>query len=132
MSREQKCYFCEKSASVSSAVNENKDDNRVKCETGGIYYLGSSTLFEKDYKEMPREKRTMLSAYTRQCFELGEEPPELGDTDLLKNIIAEYENKTLDDEVENLILYLRERSSQYGELASWDAEKDFKLKLINL
>jgi hypothetical protein len=127
MSQEQKCYLCEKSASVSSAVNENKDVNRVECETCGIYYLGSPTLFEKDYKEMPREKRAMLSAYTRQCFELEEEPPELGNTDLLKDIIAEYENKTLDNKVKNLILNLREKSSQYGELVSWAAENDYPI-----
>jgi len=55
---------------------------------------------------MPREKRSVLSAYRRECFELEEEPPELGDTGLLIDIIKECENKTLEYKVENLIWYL--------------------------
>lgn len=115
MSLEQKCCLCEKTAKVTSAVDENKDANRVGCETCGIYYLGSPTLFEKDYKEMPREKKAMLSAYTREQFELGKKPPELGDTDALEGIIAEYENKSDDEKLENLIWYIRKGSPQFGD-----------------
>ena len=125
MSPEQRCILCEKDANVKDAPG--RDANRVGCETCGIYYLGAPTLFEKDYKEMPREKRAMLSAYTRERFELGEEPPEFGDADALEGIIAEYENKSDNEKLKNLIWYIRKESTQFGDSAPLDAEKDYPI-----
>jgi len=127
MSKEGRCYLCEKNANVSSATNERKDANRVECETCKIYYLDAPIMFRKEYEEMPREKRAMLSSYTRERFEHREKPPELGDPDALKEIIASYENKTLDEKLENLIWYIRKNSPQFGGSVSWDAEKDYPI-----
>jgi len=69
----------------------------------------------------------MLSAYTRERFELGEEPPELGDPKNLEEIIAEYKNKTAGEKLKNLVWYIRKKSPQFGDSVSLDAEKDYPI-----
>lgn len=125
MSEEFKCILCEKNAQRSGV--QGKDEYLAECTTCGKYFLGSPEIFEGSYTSMPREKRAMVSAYTRELFERGEEPPELGDSDALKEIIAKYENKTLDEKLENLIWYIRKKSSQFGDSVSWDAQKDYPI-----
>lgn len=124
MSSEQRCILCEKDANVGAS---GRDAIFVQCETCGKYYLGAPDMFRGDYEEMPREKRAMLSAYTREKSELREEPPELGDADALEGIIAEYENKSDDEKFENLIWYIRNESSQFGDSVPLDAEKDYPI-----
>ncbi len=125
MFEESKCVLCQKEAKVSSAPG--KDAYSIECNICGHYLLASPELFEKSYIEMPREKRAMLSAYTRNLFEHGEEPPELGDPDLLKEIIAEYENKKAGEKIKNLIRYTRKKSSQLGDSVPFDPEKDYPI-----
>jgi hypothetical protein len=119
------CILCERNAEKSHI--QGKDGYLVECDTCGRYFLASPAIFEKDYTEMPRERRAMISAYTRDCFECSAETPELGDIDNMKEIIEENENKTLDDKLENLILYLRKKSSQFGDSVSYDAQKDYPI-----
>jgi len=76
---------------------------------------------------MPRENRAMLSAYTRERFELGVEPPELGDPKNLEGIIAEYKNKTAGEKLKNLVWHIRKKSPQFGDSVSLDAEKDYPI-----
>ncbi len=125
MLEESKCVLCQKETKVSSAPEKNAYS--IECDICGHYLLASPELFEKSYTEMPREKRAMLSAYTRNLFEHGEEPPELGDPDLLKEIIAEYENKKAGEKIKNLIWYTRKKSSQFGDSVPFDPEKDFPI-----
>ena len=125
MIEESKCVLCQKEAKVSSAPE--KDASFIECDTCGHYLLASPELFEKSYIEMPREKRAMFSAYTRNLSEYGEEPPELGDPDLLKEIIAEYENKKAGEKLKNLILYMRKKSPQFDDIVPIDREKDYPL-----
>ncbi len=125
MSEKFTCILCEKDAEKSGV--QGKDGYLAECPTCGKYFLGSPEMFEGSYTGMPREKRTMISAYTRERFERGEEPPEFGDSDALKEIITEYENKTLDEKLENLIWYIRKKSPQFGDSVSWDARKDYPI-----
>lgn len=122
-----KCILCEKDAIVESARKEGKtmDAIFVDCETCKKYYLDAPDMFRQE--EMPREKRAMLSAYTRERFELGEEPPEIGGPDTLEEIITEYDNKTEDEKIENLIWYVRKKSREYDDKVPWDAEKDYPI-----
>jgi len=125
MIKESKCILCEKEARISGV--SGKDAAFIECEKCGNYVLASPELFEKAYIHMPREKRAMLSAYTRELYELEEEPPELEDPDTLEEIIAGYENKTFDEKLENLIWYLRKKSKEFSDSVSWDAEKDYPI-----
>ncbi len=74
MSEKSTCILCEKDAEKSGV--QGKDGYLGECATCGKYFLGSPELFEGSYIGMPREKRAMLSAYTRGRFERGEEPPD--------------------------------------------------------
>ena len=125
MSEKFTCILCEKDAEKSGV--QGKDGYLAECATCGKYFLGSPELFEGSYTGMPREKRAMLSAYTRERFERGENPPEFGDSNALREIITEYENKTLDEKLENLIWYIRKKSPQFGDRVSWDARKDYPI-----
>ena len=125
MSEKFKCILCEKDAEKSGV--QGKDGYLAECATCGKYFLGSPEIFEGSYTGMPREKRAMLSAHTRELFERGEAPPEFGDSNALKEIITEYENKTLDEKLENLIWYIRKKSPQFGDSVSWDARKDYPI-----
>ncbi len=125
MSEKSKCILCEKDAERSHI--QGKDGYLAECAVCGKYFLASPELFEGGYTGMPREKRAMLSAYTRNLFELGEEPPELGDSGLLEGEITECEDKTLDEKLENLIWYLRKKSKEFGDSVSWDMEKDYPI-----
>ncbi len=119
------CILCEKDAEKSGV--QGKDGYLAECAICGKYFLASPELFEGSYTGMPREKRAMLSAYTRERFEHGGEPPELGDPDLLKDIITEYENKTAGEKLKNLVWYIRKKSPQFGDSVSLDAEKDYPI-----
>ncbi len=119
------CILCEKNAEILGA--QGKDGYFTKCEICGEYFLASPELFEGSYTAMPREKRTMISSYTRDRFEQREEPPQLEDSGYLKAIITEYENKTLDNKLENLIWYIRKKSPQHGDSVLLEAEKDYPI-----
>jgi len=121
MSQEEKCYICEKSASVSFIEG---DKYEVDCEICGRYIFLDGTN-EVEYNKMPGENRAMLSAYTRERFELGEEPPELGDPENLEEIVEEYRSKSAGEKLKNLIWFIRKKSPQFGDSVSVDAEKDY-------
>lgn len=125
MSGKAICILCEKNAERSHI--QGKDGYLVECEICGKYFLGSPVLFEGAYKILPREKRRMISAYTRELFEKGENPPEFGDPDELKKVINVYENKTQEEKLNNLVLFLMKKSSQFDDLVSWEPEKDFPI-----
>ena len=125
MSEISTCILCEKDAEKSGV--QGKDGYLAECAICGKYFLGSPELFEGSYTGMPREKRAMLSAHTRNLFERGEEPPEFGDPDALEGIITEYENKTAGDKLKNLILYIREKSPQFDDSILLEAEKDYPI-----
>ncbi len=121
---EEVCYLCENEASVSGEFG--RDFSFVRCETCGKYYLGEPSMWVRHYREeAPREKRTMLSAYTRERFEHGGEPPVLGYPD--EDIITGYANKTLAEKLENLIWYATRKSPQFGDSILLEAEKDYPI-----
>ncbi len=123
MNEKLKCVLCEKDAEATKLPG--KSESSVECNTCKNYELDH--FFEKAYTSMEKEKRAMISAYIRECFEFGKEPPKLGDPDNLEEIIREYENKTIDEKVENLIWYLRKKSKEFGDSVSFDAERDYPI-----
>ncbi len=125
MNEQAICILCEKNAE--KAHIPDKVGYFIKCDTCGEYFLASPEIFESSYTEMPREQRAMISAYTRDCFVHRKEPPQLEDAGYLKGIITEYENKTLDDRIKNLIFYIRTKSHQYGYNVLLEAEKDYPI-----
>jgi hypothetical protein len=125
MSEETICILCEKNAE--KAHIPDKVGYFIKCDTCGEYFLASPEIFLDSYTTLPREKRAMISSYTRDCFEHRREPPQLEDAGYLKGIITEYENKTIDDRVKHLIMYIRRKSPQYGYNVLLEAEKDYPI-----
>lgn len=116
MNREPICVLCRKNEEVSKAPG--KDALRLEYDVCKNYDLASPELFKKSYTEMPREKRAMISSYTRMWFELSNDWLELENPSDFEDIITEYEAKTIDEKVENLILHLRKKSSQFAYLDS--------------
>jgi len=119
------CILCEKNAE--KAHIPGKVGYFIKCNICGEYFLASPEIFESSYSTLPGEKRAMISSYTRDCFEHRKEPPQLEDAGYLKGIITEYENKTIDDRVKHLIMYIRRKSPQYGDSVLLEAEKDYPI-----
>ncbi len=125
MNEQAICILCEKNAE--KAHIPGKVGYFIKCDICGEYFLASPEIFASSYTAMPREKRTMISSYTRDCFEHSKEPPQLEDAGYLKGIITEYENKTINDRVKHLIMYIRKKSPQYGDSVLLEAEKDYPI-----
>jgi len=125
MNEQAICILCEKNAE--KAHIPDKVGYFIKCGICGEYFLASPEIFESSYTDMPREKRTMISSYTRDCFEHRKEPPQLEDAGYLTGIITEYENKTFDDKLKNLIFYVRKKSAQSGDRVFLEAEKDYPI-----
>ena len=125
MNEQAFCILCKKNAE--KAHIPGRHGYFIKCDICGEYFLASPEIFESSYTAMPREKRTMISSYTRDCFEHSKEPPQLEDSGYLKGIITDYENKALDDKVKNLILYVRKKSPQYGYNVLLEADKDYPI-----
>jgi hypothetical protein len=125
MNEQAICILCEKNAE--KAHIPDKVGYFIKCDICGEYFLASPEIFQSSYTNLPREKRAMISSYTRDCFEHSKEPPQLEDAGYLSGIITEYENKTLDDKVKNLILFIRKKSPQYGYNVLLEEEKDYPI-----
>jgi hypothetical protein len=126
MSKRITCILCEMDAEESHI--QGKDGYLVECRTCGKYFLASPEMFEKSYtEEMPREKKRMLASYTRNRFELTEELPTLENPDNFNETITEYENKSDDQRLENLIWYLRKKSPQFGDGVLFDAGRDYPI-----
>jgi hypothetical protein len=125
MNEQTICILCEKNAEKANIPG--KVGYFIKCGICGEYFLASPEIFESSYRDMPREKRAMISSYTRDCFEQRKEPPQLEDAGYLKGIITEYENKTIDDRVKHLVMYIRKKSPQYGHNVLLEAEKDYPI-----
>lgn len=114
----ERCILCGKIAEISRILG--KDESSVKCDTCGIYI--HDNFFRDSYLKLPEYERAMISAYTRECYERREETPKLADPDHSKEIIVNYKNKTLDEKLDNLILYLK-KSPDIFEIVSLGMKK---------
>jgi hypothetical protein len=123
MKEEVICILCERNAE--KAHIPDKVGYFIKCDICGEYFLASPEIFESSYTDLPREKRAMISSYTRDCFEHSKEPPQLEDAGYLSGIITEYENKSFDDKIKNLILFIRKKSPELGYNVLLEAQKDY-------
>jgi len=120
----EECILCGRIAEV-NRPDVGKGEYSVECDTCKNYSYDN--LFKSAYVSMEEDKRAMLSAYTRECFELGVEPPKLGDPDHLQDQIEKYKNKTIEEKLDNLILYLKKKSSYLGDSVAWDEKKDYPI-----
>jgi len=119
----EECILCSRIAEVSKVPGWG--EYSVECATCGNYTYDD--FFKTAYTSIEKDKRAMISAYTRECFELGMEPPKLGNPDHLKEKIEEYKNKTIEEKLDNLILYLKKKSSYLGDCVAWDEKKDYPI-----
>jgi len=117
------CILCGKTSKVSKY--EGRGEYYVECNTCKNYSYDS--FFKDSYKSMEKDKKAMVSAHTRECYERGKNPPKLKDPDNLEDKINEFRKKTIDEKVKNLILYLRKNSKYLGDSVLWDAEKDYPI-----
>ncbi|MBN2433628.1 MAG: nucleotide-binding protein [Spirochaetes bacterium] len=118
-----KCILCGEVAETTKI--EQKSEYSVKCRTCGEYIYDH--FFENSYLNMPKEERAMISAFTREFSELGMEPPKLDNPDYLEVNIKKYKNKTIEEKLNNLILYLKKKSSYLGDNIDWDEKKDYPI-----
>lgn len=117
------CILCGRIAEVSKS--QGKAEYSITCNTCRIYIYDH--FFKGAYLSMREDERAMISAYTRECFELGNEPPKLEDPDNLKGIIAEYKSKTIEEKLNNLLFYVRIKSKFVGDSVPWAEEKDYPI-----
>jgi len=118
-----KCILCGRIAEISKV--QGWGEYSVECDTCNKYSYDN--FFERAYTSMGEEKRAMFSAYTRECFERKKDPPILGNPDFLKEKIGEYKNKTIGEKLNNLLLYLKKKSSHLGDCVTWDEKKDYPI-----
>jgi predicted nucleotide-binding protein len=119
----EKCILCEENVDIS--IIPGKDEYSIACDTCGNYVYDN--FFKNSYLTLPKEERAMISAYTRESYEYRKDLPKLADPDSLKDIIARYKNKTIEEKLENLILYFKKKSSHFGDNVSWDDKKDYPI-----
>ena len=120
----EECILCKKIAEV-GRPNAKKGEFYVECDICKNYSYDH--FFKSAYISMTEDKRAMISAYTRECYELEIEPPKLGDPDHLREKREEYKNKTNDEKLDNLILYLKKNSKRFGDSIPWDEKKDYPI-----
>jgi len=119
----KECILCGKIAEVLKVPG--RGEYSVECTTCGNYTYDH--FFKYAYVSMEIEKKAMVSAHTRDSFEIGKESPKLGDPDHLKKKIEEYKNKAIEEKLNNLIMYLKKKSSYLGDSVSWDEKEDYPI-----
>jgi nucleoside 2-deoxyribosyltransferase len=107
------CVLCGRPAD--NTYIGGKDSYICHCDTCGHYQ--SSGFEDLELKELPPNERAMLSAFTKNLFEHGQSADfNNPHTDtLLKEIIARYKNMSLKDKIDNLIFYIGDHSTYFGE-----------------
>lgn len=119
----ERCLLCDKDAIIKGVPG--KGEFSVECATCGKFIVDG--LFEGSIKAMSKEKRAMISAYTRELFENGQASPFLSDSDELSGIIKKYEKKTLAEKTDSLIVHVRKKSRYFGEYIQWDESKYYPI-----
>lgn len=96
----------------------------LECDTCGRYSAGS--FEDLGLKGMSPEDRAMLSAYTRELYEHGEDEAELQNLDgqQTERILERYRKKSLNDKLNNLIQYIAKKTTYFGEQIELDYRKD--------
>jgi len=116
------CLLCKNIAEVSKP-DSNKGEYLVECDTCKKYIYDH--FFKDTYKYIEDNERAMISAYTRQCYEIGEPPPILGDPEQLKEIIERNKRTTIEEKINYLILNLKKKSKYLGDEIPWNEKRDY-------
>jgi nucleoside 2-deoxyribosyltransferase len=114
MSQEHICEFCNQA--VTSFRRIDVERYSVECKTCGRYE--SSDFEDLTYRTLSEEEKAIISAYTRELFEYGLEPPKLHILDEqggIEKIIERYRKKTIYEKLDRLIQYAEKNSSYFGE-----------------
>jgi len=125
MSKEHICEFCNQV--VISFRRIDIERYSVECKICGRY---ESTDFDDlAFKLFSKEKKAMISAYTRELFEYKSPKPVLHtlSENQIENIIERYQKKTIHEKLDRLIQYAEKKSSYFGEniKSSIDSSKDY-------
>lgn len=125
MSKEHICEFCNQA--VTSFRRLDIERYSVECKICGRYE--SSHFEDLEYKTYPKEKKAMISAYTRELFEYNSPKPVLHtlSENQIENILERYQKKTIHEKLDRLIQYAEKKSSYFGEniKSRIDSSKDY-------
>jgi len=100
----------------------------VICQVCGKYV--SEELNDRGFQRLTSDERAMLSAYTRELFEYDSPTPDLNVLDneeQVPRIIERFKNKTVQEKLNNLLLYIGRRSDYFGRPLHIQKEKDYPL-----
>jgi len=128
MSPERICILCNKPSEESQRVS-NSEIYYLRCKICGRYRSGSF-IDETTFRTMASDKKAMISAYTRELYELNAPMPELHtlDNENQIDVITErYEKKTIIEKLNNLILYVGRKSRYFGEPLHVHGENDYPI-----
>lgn len=120
------CVLCNKPLTLRSGL-QNSSKYKATCKACGVYI--SEGLEDLDLNRLPDATKAMLSSYTRFCLENSAAPPDFCSIDepTLKGIITFYKNKSLDEKLNNLIVYIGNKSPYYGANIEITSEFDYPL-----
>jgi len=122
------CTFCNKSTDVYQKEN-NTSIYYVECKVCGKYKTENFSETTTFTGLNPLEK-AMISAYTRELFELNAPVPELHTLDSenqIRIIINRYKNKTVLEKLNNLVLYVGKKSDYFGKPLYFHEETDYPI-----
>jgi len=100
----------------------------IECDICGKYI--SNSFEDQEFRIMPEEEKAMLSAYTRELFEYNSPEPEidvLAGQNQIGIIVQRYKKKSINEKIENFILFLARKTSFFGEDFEIDCSKDFPI-----
>ena len=119
-----KCILCGNSAEK-SRPDACKGEYLFVCETCKEYIVDD--FFVESYRSMEQKEKSMISAYTRECFEKGLNTPLLNNPDALLGIINKYKNKQFEDKLNRLLVYVKQRSKGFGDEVPWNDNTDYPI-----
>jgi len=122
------CIFCN-TATVEYQSEHETSIFSVKCNICGRYK--SEDFNEKlTFVRLTPHDKAMISAYTRELYELDAPAPELhmlNEENQIEIIIARYKNKTVIDKLNNLVLYVGRNSDYFGKPMYFHEETDYPI-----
>jgi len=119
----EKCILCGREVELKKI--SGKVEYFVSCMACGKYIYDH--FFKNSYLAMSQEEKAMLTAYSREKAEIQDDTLMLADPNIFVDVIKKYRNKSLSEKLENLILYLKRKSKQFGDYVSWDSNIDYPI-----
>jgi hypothetical protein len=124
MSPENMCVFC--GGPFLKTHIEMTSLYGAECKVCGKYT--SDDFNDMEFGRMNEAERAMISAYTRELYEDGSPVPALHILDngeQIPRIIERYAKKTIQEKLNNLLLYVERNSDYFGEPFEVIKERDY-------